>query len=167
MKKALLISIAFLLAGKMIYSQSDVKVGLSGTLQSSQFGISVPMWLGEMFVLAPGFDLKYAETIGTDFSFGLSARFYFKKEKLCPYFGLKAGAAFFMPSSDNTISTSNKVDLLGGIAYGLEYFITDNLSFGVEAQGNLTKSHKESNRYGNPGGLNFNTATMLSATIYF
>jgi hypothetical protein len=167
MKKALIISIVFLLAGNMLYSQSDVKVGLSGTLQSSQFGISVPMWLGEMFVLAPGFDFKYAETIGTDFSFGLSARFYLKKEKLCPYFGFKAGTAFFMPSSDNEINTSTRVDLLGGIAYGLEYFITDNLSFGVEAQGNLTKSHEESSRYGNPGGLNFNTATMLSATIYF
>jgi hypothetical protein len=41
------------------------------------------------------------------------------------------------------------------------------LSFGVEAQGNFTKSDKNSLRYGNPDGLNFNTATMISATIYF
>jgi len=167
MKRALIISIVLLLVVKTLYSQSDVKVGLSGTLQSNQFGISVPVWLGQALVLAPGFDLRYAETVGTDFSVGLAGRHYLKKEKLCPYFGLKAGTAFFMPSSENAIDASTRVDVLVGIAFGLEYFITDNLSFGVEPQGNFTKSHKNSSRYGNPGGLNFNTATMLSATIYF
>jgi hypothetical protein len=167
MKKVLFISLVIILAGHMLYAQSDLKYGLSGSVQSSQFGISVPMWLGEKFVLAPGFDLKYAETVGTDFSIGLAARFYSRVESLRPYFGMKAGTAVYMPSSKNGINTTTKVDILGGIAYGLEYFITDNLSFGVEAQGNITKSGEKSTRYGNPGGLNFNTATMISATIYF
>ncbi len=167
MKKAIIISIAFLLAGKMLYSQSDAKIGLGGSVQSGQFGIYIPVWLGEKHVLAPVFELKYAETIATDLIIGLSARKYLKKEKVCPYFGLKAGVAFYVPSPDNQINSTTKVDLIGGIAFGLEYFITDNLSFGVEAQGNFTKSDEESNRFGNPDGLNFNTATMLSATIYF
>jgi hypothetical protein len=151
----------------MLYSQSDVKVGLSGTVQSSQFGILIPVWLGEKFVLAPAFDLKYAETVGTDFNVGLIARYYLKKEIVCPYIGLKAGTAFMVPSSDNYWNQETKTDFMGGVAFGAEYFITDNLSFGVEAQGNFTKSGKWSNRFGNPDGLNFNTATMLSATIYF
>jgi hypothetical protein len=167
MKKILLISMTFLFACHMLYAQSELKYGLSGSVQGNQFGISVPMWLGEKFVLAPGFDLKFAETVGTDFSIGLAARFYSRVESLRPYFGLKAGTAVYIPSSDSEINTTTNVDILGGIAYGLEYFVTDNLSFGVEAQGNLTRSAKESNRYGNPGGINFNTATMISATIYF
>jgi uncharacterized membrane protein (UPF0136 family) len=167
MKKVLIISLLFLLPGKMLYAQSEAKIGLSGTVQSNQFGISIPVWLGEMFVLAPGLDLKYAETVGTDFSFGLSARYYLKKEIVCPYLGLKAGTAFFMPSSDNPLNDKSKMDLLGGIAFGIEYFVADKLSFGIEAQGNFTKSDKRSNRFGNPDGLNFNTATMLSATAYF
>jgi uncharacterized membrane protein (UPF0136 family) len=167
MKKAILFSMVILLSGKMLYSQSDAKVGLSGTVQNSQFGISVPLWLGEMFVLAPGLDLKYAETVGTDMFLGLATRFYLQKEQLSPYYGLKFGTAFFMPASGNNINNSSTVDLIGGLAFGIEYFITDHLSFGVEAQGNFTKSDKNSLRYGNPDGLNFNTATMISATIYF
>lgn len=51
--------------------------------------------------------------------------------------------------------------------YGAEYFFDDQLSLGIEAQLNFSKSADNSGRFGNPGGLNANTATMLFATIYF
>ncbi|MCK9617017.1 MAG: hypothetical protein M0R21_04195 [Lentimicrobiaceae bacterium] len=167
--KKIIIVIAFLtfFSSNYLFSQTDRKIGLSGSVQSSQFGISLPIWLGEKFVLAPALDFEYAEKIGTDFSIGLAPRFYFKKDKLSPYFGLKLGTLINIPSSDNTIDSKTKYDFIGGLAFGAEYFLGDNFSLGVEAQGNFTKSDKNSNRFGNSGGLNFNTATMIFATIYF
>jgi len=168
MKRITIFSLVlFFLTTNSLFSQNEKKIGLSGSVQESQFGISLPLWLGEKFVLAPAFDLKYAEKVGIDFSVGLASRFYFKTEKLAPYFGIKFGAAINIPSSDNKIDNNTKVDFLGGLAFGVEYFIAEKFSLGVEAQGNFTKSDKDSNRFGNPDGLNFNTATMISATIYF
>jgi len=158
--------LAFLFQGNS-FSQPNRKIGLSGSIQSSQLGISLPIWVGEKFVLAPAFDFKYAEKVGTDFSVGIAPRFYLKKEALSPYFGLKIGTAINIPSSDSEIDTKAKYDLICGLAFGGEYFIGDNFSVGVEAQGNFTKSEKNSDRFGNPDGLSFNTATMISATIYF
>jgi len=86
---------------------------------------------------------------------------------LAPYVGLKLGTILNFPSSENSVDSKTKVDLLGGLAFGAEYFFTENFSLGVEAQGNFTKSDENSFRFGNPDGLNFNTATMISATIYF
>jgi hypothetical protein len=149
------------------YSQTEKKIGLSGSIQGDQLGILVPIWLGEKFVLAPAFQINYAETIGTDIGIGVVPRFYIKKEKLAPYIGFKIGVMMNKPSSDNSIDDKTKTDILGGVAFGGEYFIGDNFSLGVEAQGNMTKSGEDSNRYGNPNGFNFNTATMISATIYF
>jgi hypothetical protein len=168
MKKSIVLALflAFLCPSHA-FSQTGRKIGLSGSLQSGQLGISVPMWLGDKFVLAPAIDFAYAEKIGTDFSVGLASRFYFKHEKLSPYFGLKIGTSINIPSSESVIDKTSKFDLIGGLAFGAEYFIDDNFSLGVEAQGNFTKSDEDSDRFGNPGGLNFNTATMISATIYF
>jgi hypothetical protein len=142
-------------------------IGLSGSIQGNQFGILIPMWLEERFVLAPAFDLKFAEGVGTDLSIGLVPRWYLNDEILAPYFGIKIGTIINIPSSKNEIDTDTKADIVGGIAFGAEYFFTDRFSLGVEAQGNFTKSDKKSNRFGNPDGINFNTATMVSATIYF
>ncbi|MCK9423780.1 MAG: hypothetical protein M0Q38_14405 [Bacteroidales bacterium] len=168
MKKKIIFTVfTFLLLTDFLFAQHKGKIGLSGSIQSDQFGILIPIWLGEKVVLAPAFDFKFAEKVGTDFSIGLVPRFYFKNEKLCPYFGLKVGTAINIPSTDNKVESETTYDIIGGLAVGAEYFIVDYFSLGVEAQGNFTKSSKESNRFGNPGGLNFNTATMISATIYF
>ena len=168
MKKTIILTVlAFMLLTISSFSQSERKIGLSGSIQGNQYGILLPIWLGEKFVLAPAFDLKFAERVGTDISIGVVPRFYFKNEKLAPYFGLKFGAVINIPYSDNKIDNETKVDIVGGFAFGAEYFIAEKFSVGIEAQGNITKSHKNSFRYGNPDGLNFNTATMISATIYF
>ena len=167
MKKKIL-PLIFMMLSSLLYSQESKKnIGISGSLQDNQFGILVPIWVGEKFVVAPAFDLKYAEKVGTDFGIALATRFYLKKEKISPYLGLRIGALINKPSSENEVDTETKLDLLGGLAFGGEYFLSDNFSFGVEIQGNLTKSDKNSNRFGNPDGINFNTGTMISATLYF
>lgn len=132
-------------------------MGISGSLQANQFGILVPISLSEKFVLAPAFDLKYAEKVGTDFGIALAPRFYIKKEKVSPYLGFRLGTLINKPSSDNQVDTETKIDWLAGLAFGGEYFLSDNFSFGVEIQGNFTKSDKNSNRFGHPDGINFNT----------
>ena len=174
-RKILFLSIIFIAISVTIFCQEDQKtdqkidrnVGLSASIQSSQYGIMIPFWLSDKFVLAPAFDFKYVEKVTTDFSIGIVPRFYFKTEKVSPYLGFKFGAAINKPSSKNTIDKGKTVDILAGVAFGAEYFFDKNFSVGIEAEGNFTKSDENSQRFGNPGGVNFNTATMVSATIYF
>jgi hypothetical protein len=157
----------FTLSSSFVYSQESKRIGISGSIQNSEFGISVPIWLGEKFAIAPSFSLKIAEKVGTDFGIALAPRFYFKREIVAPYFGLKVGALINKPSSGNQTSTETDVDFVGGMAFGGEYFLSENFSFGVEIQGNVTKSGKNSYRFGNPDRISFNTGTMVSATLYF
>jgi hypothetical protein len=168
MKKRIATSLVVLLIlTNFSFGQEGRKLGLSASLQGNQYSIIVPIWLGEKFVLAPQFSLSAAEKIGTDFSISLAPRFYLKNDKLSPYFGLKIGTAIYAPSSKNPVDTKSKFDFIGGLAFGAEYFITDIFSIGLEAQGNFTKSASTSLRFGNPGGINFNTSTAIIATIYF
>ncbi|UTW67981.1 hypothetical protein KFE94_07650 [bacterium SCSIO 12643] len=165
--KRILLPLIFILFSTSLFSQGSKQVGISGSIQGSQFGVYVPIWLGEKFVIAPALDIAFAEKIGTDFGFSIGPRYYFQKAKVSPYAGLRIGALINKPSSDNTTDTETKVDLLGGLAFGGEYFLSDNFSFGVELQGNFTKSDENSYRFGNPDGLNFNTGTVILATLYF
>jgi hypothetical protein len=165
--KNFLILFVCLFTTTILFAQEKAKVGLSASIQDNSFGILIPIWFSNHFMLAPSFSVKSAQDIGTDFGVGVVPRFYFRKEKLSPYIGLKAGALISSPSSKNSTNTETVVDFATGIAFGAEYFLSDNFSFGVEAQGNLTKSAGNSDRFGNPGGINFNTGTMFLATIYF
>ncbi|MFN3557070.1 MAG: hypothetical protein ACK4VN_14015 [Bacteroidales bacterium] len=167
MKKTLLSFVFMFFFCVLVQAQPNGKVGLSGTIQGPQLGISIPIWLAPNAVLAPGLDIRYAETVGTDVSIGLAMRSYIKVETLSPYWGVKLGSVFFNPSSEQNTDLKTRIDLIGGLAFGAEYFISPHFSLGLEAQGNFTKSDENSLRFGNPGGLNFNTATMVMATVYF
>ncbi|MDD4597577.1 MAG: hypothetical protein PHW35_06395 [Lentimicrobiaceae bacterium] len=156
-----------LMLSAMAHAQDKTRIGLSGSIQGNQFGIMVPIWLGEKFVLAPAIDYSYAEKSGSDIGIGVASRLYLKKETLSPYVGVKAGVLLFRPYFFDESDQKTTVDLLGGVAFGGEYFLSEQFSFGVEIQGNLTKSDEKSYRYGNPGGVIFNLATQVSATIYF
>jgi hypothetical protein len=85
-RKLLPLILIFIICSTFSYAQESNRIGLSGSIQANQFGILVPVWLGEKFVLAPAFDLKFAEKIGTDFGIAIAPRFYLKKEKFSPYF---------------------------------------------------------------------------------
>ncbi len=139
------------------------KVGLSATIQESQFGIMVPVFLSERFMLAPAIDFQTAQSQGTDFSIGLIPRFYLKTTDLRPYLGARLGILMFFPDGDKESTR----DFVAGLAFGGEYFFNEHFSLGVEAQGNFSFSDDSSDRFGNPGNMNFNLATMVSASIYF
>jgi hypothetical protein len=171
MKKLIFITLIGLFVFEVsVYGQNEKEnhpFGVSSTIQSGQLGISMPVWLGEKFVLAPAVDFKYAEKVGTDISIGVAPRFYLKKEKLAPYWGFRIGTLINIPASDNEVDDQTKLDILAGLNFGGEYYLSDRFSVGIEAQGNLTKSDKNSGRFGNPGGVNINLATLIFATMYF
>lgn len=166
MRKLSLILFLFFIISLSLVAQTR-KVGLSGSIQGGQFGIGLPVWTGAKFLLVPAVEFKFAQDAGTDFGIGLAARKYLRVEKISPYLGLRAGALFNMPSKNNELEEGTLVDILAGLNAGAEYFIDEKFSLGVEAQGNLTKSDSGSNRFGNPGKINFNTGTAVTATVYF
>ena len=94
-------------------------------------------------------------------------KYYFKTTGLAPFINVKFGTIFYFPSDDNTVDDESQMDILAGIGFGAEYFFNDHFSIGVEAQGNVTFSDEDSYRFGNPDGTNFNTATAVTANVYF
>jgi hypothetical protein len=143
------------------------KIGIAASIQGSQLEIALPIWVAEKVSLSPVISVNYAQTVATDLGIGLSPKFYFKREKLSPFVGLTAGLLLNIPSSKNSTSTKTTSDFIGGVKFGADYFFDPHFSIGVEAQGNFTLSGKDSDRFGNSGNLNFNTATSVTASIYF
>jgi hypothetical protein len=142
-------------------------VGLSASVQSTQLGISIPFWIGKKITIGPSFELLYAEKVGADIGLGLVSKYYIRSGKVSPYTGIKLGFINNTPVKTNIVLQESTTDFVGGLAFGGEYFFDRQFSISVEIQGNFTKSDPESDRFGNPGGLNFNTASMIAANIYF
>ena len=138
------------------------KVGISASVQTTQFDILVPIWTSDRFSIAPAFGFVWVEEGGTDFRFALVPRFFFRKDKVAPYLGLKAGVLIASPEIGESAT-----DGIFGAAFGGEFFLDDHFSFGTEAQLNLTTSSEKSARFGNPGRKNLNTAAAIYATVYF
>ena len=99
---------------------------------------------------------------GNDIGFGIGYKSYLKSSKVSPYFSPKAGVFINNPDKGKSL-----VDLYFGLGIGADYFFDPKFCIGVEAQLNGTKSDKMSARFGNPGGINLNTAAALNAIIYF
>jgi hypothetical protein len=164
----LLVTIVFVAFSTRVVAQDETKtrtVGISASLQNNIYGINLPIWLHPKFVLAPSIGINYAQNIGTDYTIGLMPKFYLKTEKLSPFIDFKIAAIFNSPQTTN--DTNSKTDLLIGTGFGGEYFFNDNFSVSAEFQGNLTSSDKLSNRFGNPGNINFNLATVVTINVYF
>ena len=153
-------------ASACLAQQDSVKrtVGIGANIQSSDYGIVIPIWLSSRVVLAPMIGLNSVEGSATDYTIGIMPKYYLNTERFAPFVDLKIAAIMNKPASDDD---EKKTDLLVGLGVGGEYFLSPNFSFNVEAQANLTSSDENSNRFGNPGGMNFNLATAVGATIYF
>lgn len=164
-----LLAIVLFLLPALSYGQDqtsgNIKKGLTVSVQNSELGIMMPFYLSKKFILAPGFQFAYASKVGTDIVVGLSTKSFIKDQtNIRPYWGVKAGLGYYNPDATDT---SNQIDFILGAAVGVEYFFSQNFSIGIEPQLNLSISDDESNRFGNPGGTGLNTATMLTANIYF
>lgn len=93
---------------------------------------------------------------------GLVFRNYLRMRKVTPYLGARFVALISMPSRSDSIT-----DFFFGLPYGGEFFLVPQFGIGVEAQANLVKSDEKSSRFGNPGGINVNTAAAFVANVYF
>ena len=138
------------------------KVGLSAAIQKSQLDITVPVWIGANNVILPSIYAIYSEDIAGEVGIGIGYRSNFNNKKAIPYAGFRIGALILMPKGGDS-----RTDLIAGPFFGGEYFIGDEFSAGVEAQINVSKSQKNSFRFGNPDNININTATLVYVTFYF
>lgn len=143
-------------------NQNPRKIGLTATVQSSQFDVLMPVWISSKTVVGPSVSFVSVSDSGSELGVGAFSKFYFRTETIAPYWGLRGGAIIGMPSGADNI-----VDFITGLSVGGDYFIHEKFSFGVEVQGNFTISDDGSTRFGNPGGVNFNTASVITASLYF
>jgi hypothetical protein len=176
MKKLFFTTIALLFFTINIQAQTDDfkrTIGLSATIQQGDIGIMLPLWVSKKVMIAPVISAVVAGKVGSDYSFGIIPRYYFKNEKLAPFIGGRLGIAVLkiLPPPPGfglpTVAEPARLDYIAGLAFGADYFFVPQLSLGVEAQGNFTKSDEKSQRFGNPGNWNFNTGSMVTVSVYF
>ncbi len=135
----------------------DRSFGLTGSIQSSQTVILVPIWVSQTLNIAPGFGFSYREAVGAHFTFLLVPHFYLDMGRIAPYVSLRAGLMVDAPKR-----SGDQADLLGGIGFGGEYFINPKFSIGIEAtvDGIIEDA----------GGINrivIQSGTAVNGTVYF
>jgi len=147
----------------LVHAQEERTWGVTGSIQSSQFEFLLPIWVSETATLSPSVSFIAAQDGGSDLSLGLNPKFYLSETvEAVPFVSVRGGAVFGIPNSGDTI-----IDFIFGAGFGGEYFFKPKFSVGIELQGNFTISDEGSLRFGNPGNVNFNTATSLTTSIYF
>ena len=157
-----LLMLPFLTYGQQSSDENPRKVGLTATVQSSQFDVLLPVWVSNQTVIGPSVSFVSVSDSGSELGIGAFSKFYFNTNTIAPYWGLRGGAVVGIPSGGDTV-----VDFITGLSVGGDYFIAEKFSLGVEVQGNFTISDDGSTRFGNPGGVNFNTASVITASLYF
>jgi hypothetical protein len=161
----MLLIFLIILNSNNIFAQelSHGKFGISAAANAAQADISLPIWAGNYNSIAPSIGIVNVEESYTDLSLALVYHHYFKYNKnFSPFLGIRGGALLNLPESG-----TKTTDYLLGIAGGGEYFFSSNFSVGIEAQLNFTFSDENSTRFGNPGGTNFNTGSVIFAAVYF
>src|SRR5436309_198882 len=118
------------------------QAGISASLQSLQLDFTIPIWVGEVFVMAPSVGFMNSSDRATDLDLAIALRYYISKQKLSPYVGLRGGALMLIPKGGNTVT-----DNLFGMFFGGEYFLDSQFSVGGELQLNITISDKSSIRF--------------------
>lgn len=138
------------------------RLGLTAALQNSQMDIMLPIFLADEVALAPSVGFSSVGDKFSDFGLGLGGRFYVNRGRVSPFVSVRFGVLISSPKDSDSMT-----DIVTGLGGGGEYFISRYFSLGVEAQLNISKSSENSNRFGNPGGTNLNTASAIFATVYF
>ncbi|RJP72938.1 MAG: hypothetical protein C4539_02360 [Ignavibacteriales bacterium] len=162
--KSILMGFLILLCLSNIFAQdeySNQTIGLTSTL-SNQVDISVPIFLGDYISLAPTVGVSMFEENYTDWEIGIVYKNYFNRKRIAPFISIKLGALIMDRKKADGI-----VDGVFGGGFGGEYFFSNNFSAGIEAQLNFSISNSGSGRFGNPGNINVNTATVIFAAVYF
>ena len=144
-------------------SEAPRTFGVTAGIQSDQLDFLLPFWISDQAILAPNVGIISAEDVGTDVTIGLVFKNYLRETTgAVPFLAARGATIMGIPEDGDTI-----YDFILGAGFGGEYFFNRELSLGIEIQGNLSISDEGSFRFGNRGNMNFNTATALTASIYF
>ncbi len=162
-----LLLLVLTLISQQSFSQESYKriAGLTTSFTQGDLGIQIPIFISQSVSLAPYVSINTVSDAGSDFSVGLIPKFYINTNKLAPYFGVKFALAFYSPPS-GTLAKST-TDILGGMAFGGDYFFDPRFAIGVEGQINVAVSDEYSSRFNNPGGTNLNTGMAINVSIFF
>lgn len=148
-----------------VYADNEKRtgnIGFSASFQGPQLDYLIPIWTSEQTVILPSFRIIHIGETTTDIGLGFGIRHNIKGEKAVSYLGFRTGALVLFPQGGETMA-----DFIGGSFFGGEYFLGSKFSAGVEAQINISVSHKHSYRFGNPGKMNLNSSTSVYVTFYF
>lgn len=156
---ALLSVLFFTSFGSALAQGGDVRrtFGLTGSLQSNQMAILVPIWAGDVTIIAPGISLNYIENTTTTIGLFVAPRFFIEMTRVAPYVGAQGGIILNMPNFG-----SDTTDLLLGLVFGGEYFVNPKFSFGVEAQLNGFVNDASGARI-----IQISTDAGVHANVYF
>jgi hypothetical protein len=137
--------------------------GISAAVNGTETDIVFPIWTDNSNYIAPAIGLTSIGSVNTDLSAAVVFHHYIEFDShFSPFYGFRGGAIFGMPKTGTSTT-----DGIAGLLAGGEYFFNEHFSMGVEAQLNFTFSDKNSGRFGNPGGTNINTGTLVYASVYF
>ena len=141
------------------YAQEEMtrKFGLTGSVQGAQTTILVPLWLGDKFTLAPGFNLSWVDGGTTNIGLLVMPRLYLHMNRIAPYISGTAGVMLNMPNGGG-----DTTDLMFGLGLGGEYFINPKFSFGVEARLNGMMLDLSGAKV-----FSITTANAVHANVYF
>ena len=164
MKKVVIAIIGLIILGATTWANepnAERGMGMGASFQGEQSDILLQFSLSESISFGPYFRYVYGEDLGTDLGLGILGKFYLNNKKVSPF--ICATVGFLHASPDNGDSVT---DIILGGGFGMDYFIDSNISIGIYAMLNATKSDENSSRFGNPGGIMINTSTALTAFIY-
>lgn len=159
-RSALFLLTLVLLATSPVFAQEGDMTrtfGLAASLQGGQGAVTVPLWMGDTLVLAPGVSLNWIDGVTTNIGLFVQPRYYTNMRRVAPYLTGQLGVMLNMPNGGG--DTTN-LQLAGGL--GAEYFINPKFSLAIEAllQGFVADISGASNK-------TIVTVTVIQGNIYF
>ncbi len=156
-----------------LFAEDDI--GITASINSVSSTLSMPVWIGDAFTIAPAFAGNWMEGVDT-YSLGCNARKYFSEvpdevDKDVFLFAA-ASAMYVLRVTEENGNTSGWNASLG---FGAEFFVTRSLSFGAELNLTATQSTVRRTTFVSPGvpltledtRTNVRTASQFSVNIYF
>lgn len=151
-------------------------VGITAMLTGSQLDIMVPFSVSQRWTIAPSVGYVHVADMGSDYRLGMKVRVLLTDGTVAPFLGL--GGTVIIAPRTYTHAISNQgpetmtesrtlIDGIAGVLGGAEYTVNRYFSLGIEGALNATISDKGSNRFGNAGKVNGNTATSVYMSLYF
>ena len=137
------------------------RIGFSSNF-SSTVDITMPIGVKQNVVIGPSLSLITITNAGSELGVGVFLKSYLTNDQISPFILLRAGAMMAMPKYSDTVT-----DWLMGLGTGGDYFLHERFSVGIEVQANLYVAADGSVRFGTSNNLIFNTASVITAAVYF